>query len=153
MPITLANVLKSCATAGLLIVSLLTLACSTLPPGSLDGVLQLDVKRTETAFAQTMAERDFEAFSQFLDEEAIFLSPASALRGKQQVAAAWKPFFDAPAAPFSWAPETVEVLDSGKLAISTGPVYDPSGKKVATFTSIWRRQQDGTWRIIFDSGG
>ncbi len=152
MPITLPNVLKGWTTAGFLLVVMVTNACSSLSPGGFDGILQSEVKRIETAFAQTMAARDFGAFSQFLDEEAIFLSAGSTLRGKEQIASAWKPFFDASVAPFSWAPQTVEVLESGSLAISTGPVYDPSGKKVATFTSIWRRQEDGQWRIIFDSG-
>ena len=31
-------------------------------------------------------------------------------------------------APFSWQPETVEVLASGTLAISSGPVKDTNGK-------------------------
>ena len=57
-----------------------------------------------------------------------------------------------PDAPFSWKPERVEVLDSGKLALSTGPVYDPDGKRIGSITSIWRREAPGTWRIVFDKG-
>ena len=64
----------------------------------------------------------------------------------------WKRFYEGPTAPFSWQPETVEVLDSGDLALSSGPVRDPQGKLVATFTSIWRLEAPGTWRIIFDKG-
>ena len=72
-------------------------------------------------------------------------------RGKQAVADAWKHFF-AGRAPFSWAPETVAVLQSGDLALSSGPVRDPPSKRVATFTSIWRLEAPGTWRIVFDQG-
>ena len=75
-----------------------------------------------------------------------------ALRGKPEITEFWKRFYDGPAAPFSWQPETVEVLDSGNLALSSGPVRDPNGKLVATFTSIWRQEAPGTWRIIFDKG-
>ena len=57
-----------------------------------------------------------------------------------------------PSAPFSWVPERVEVLDSGTLALSSGPVYDPQGTRVGTFNSIWRREADGKWRVIFDKG-
>jgi hypothetical protein len=46
----------------------------------------------------------------------------------------------------------VEVLDSGDLALSSGPVRDASGKLIATFTSIWRREAPATWRIVFDKG-
>jgi uncharacterized protein (TIGR02246 family) len=113
--------------------------------------LQEQVRQTETAFARTMADRDHAAFVSFLADETIWLGN-SVLRGKDAVARAWKPFYEGKQAPFSWRPETVEVLDSGTLALSTGPVFDPSGKLTNTFTSIWRRQPDGKWKIIFDKG-
>ena len=42
--------------------------------------------------------------------------------------------------------------DAGTLGISTGPVRDDSGKQTGTYSSIWRREKDGRWRIIFDNG-
>jgi len=56
-------------------------------------------------------------------------------------------------APFSWEPAEVEVLDSGTLALSSGPVHDPAGRLIGTFTSIWRLEAPGRWRIVFDKGG
>ena len=44
------------------------------------------------------------------------------------------------------------MLAGGTLAISSGPVRDPSGKLFATFTSIWRQEAPGVWRIVFDKG-
>ena len=64
----------------------------------------------------------------------------------------WQKFFDAPQPPFSWKPEIVEVQQGGKLALSTGPVLDPAGKRIGTYTSIWRRESTGAWKIIFDRG-
>lgn len=109
------------------------------------------VRDVETAFARTMAERDHAAFSAFLSEEAVFVSAATA-RGREEVAAQWQKYFEEPQAPFSWRPETVEVLASGTLALSTGPVYDRDGKLVSRFTSIWRQEAPGRWRIVFDRG-
>jgi ketosteroid isomerase-like protein len=126
--------------------------CALVTPGPTAADLQRQVADTERAFAKTMADRDHAAFASFLADETVFFSGAKALRGKTQVAAAWKPFYEGPAAPFSWQPEVVEVLDSGTLALSTGPVRDPQGKLFATFTSIWRLEAPGTWRIIFDKG-
>jgi hypothetical protein len=57
-----------------------------------------------------------------------------------------------PEAPFSWEPDQVEVLDSGTLAHSSGPVYDPKGKIIARFNSVWRLEAPGKWRIVFDKG-
>lgn len=110
------------------------------------------VSETERAFARTMAERDFEAFRSFLSPEAVFFAGDTPLRGSTAVARAWRPYFEAPEAPFSWAPETVEVLDSGNLALSSGPVFDPAGACIGSFTSIWRREAAGEWKIVFDKG-
>lgn len=110
------------------------------------------VEETERAFAETMAERDFEKFKSFLAEEAVFFSGETALRGKQQIADTWEAYFKEPQAPFSWEPKSVEVLESGTLAWSTGPVYDPEGEVVATFNSVWQLDASHQWRIIFDKG-
>lgn len=110
------------------------------------------VDATERAFAQAMADRDLEAFRAFLSDEAVFLEGQEALRGKLAVAERWARLFDEPEAPFSWKPETVEVLDSGRLALSTGPVYDAAGNRFGTYTSIWRQEEPGVWRIVFDKG-
>ena len=126
--------------------------CASVTPRPTDADLRRQVADTEQAFAKTMADRDHAAFSSFLSDETIFFSGARALHGKQQVAGAWQRFYEGPAAPFSWQPEVVEVLDSGTLALSSGPVRNPQGKLVATFTSIWRLEAPGTWRILFDKG-
>ena len=114
--------------------------------------LTLQVKQTENAFAKTMANRDFSAFTAFLSNEAVFFSSTKVLHGKDEIAAAWKPLFEKSDAPFSWVSGQVEVLSSGTLALSTGPVYNPSGKLVGSFTSIWRLDGPGAWHIVFDKG-
>jgi ketosteroid isomerase-like protein len=114
--------------------------------------LKEQVRRTEIAFAKTMADRNAAAFASFLADEAVFLSNTGVSRGARQVAERWKGFFEGAKAPFSWAPDVVEVLDSGTLAMSSGPVLDPSGKRIGTFNSVWRRDGTGPWKIVIDKG-
>jgi ketosteroid isomerase-like protein len=127
---------------------LLIALCLIAQPGP--GLTE-QVRAAEIAFAKSMADRDHAAFSSFLAEEAIFVGSDRVLRGAKEVAAGWKRFFDGPQAPFSWKPEQIQVLDSGTLALSSGPVFDPSGKRIGTFNSIWRRER-GKWKIAIDHG-
>lgn len=113
--------------------------------------LRRQVADTERAFARSMAQRDHAAFTALLSEQAVFWSHG-VLQGKAAVAAAWKPFFDGPKAPFSWEPDDVQVLADGTLAHSTGPVRNPEGQVVSRFASVWRQEAPGVWRIVFDRG-
>jgi ketosteroid isomerase-like protein len=110
------------------------------------------VENREIAFAKTMADRDLEAFARFISAEAIFFSGDTPLRGREAIVAAWAPYFDGDTAPFSWRPDLVEVLDSGDLALSSGPVVSAAGEAIGRFNSIWRRDEDGEWRVVFDRG-
>ncbi|MFZ0426491.1 MAG: nuclear transport factor 2 family protein, partial [Acidobacteriota bacterium] len=72
---------------------------------------------------------------------------------------AWAPFFVADGPVLEWKPEIVELQPGGTLGITQGPYQltirgedgTPQVRK-GTFTSIWRREEGGGWRIIFDSG-
>jgi len=127
-------------------------ACAAAPvqPGVAEARQQ--VFATERAFAKTMADRDLRAFSEFIAAEAVFYSGPAPLRGRQQIVERWQRYYAGAAAPFSWEPQDVEVLESGTLALSSGPVRDAQGKLIARFTSIWRREAPATWRIVFDKG-
>ncbi len=127
-----------------------------IPPADIaaagNAALQSQVMATERAFAQTMADRDPVAFAGYLAEETVFFDGKTPMVGADAVATAWQPYFDGPDAPFAWEPELVVVLESGALALSSGPVFTPDGQRVATFNSIWRREPSGDWRIVFDKG-
>ena len=129
-----------------------TLAVATAAAQSSLESRRAEVLAAERAFARSMAERDFAAFGRYVAEDCVFFGQA-ALHGREAVLAAWKPFFDGAQAPFSWEPDQVEVLASGDLALSTGLVKDPAGVVSARFNTIWQRQPDGRWLVIFDKGG
>jgi len=132
------SILSACATGG--------------PPQKTAAVgAEEAVRSTELAFAKTMADRDFDAFVRHLSVDAVFFDGSKVQHGAAEVSAAWRPLFRNPKAPFSWAPDHVEVLASGELALSTGPVI-VNDKVVGRFNSIWRLEAPHTWRIVFDKG-
>ena len=137
-----------------LLVVALAQGCATARPATTasPATLEQQVFTAERAFARSMADRDHAAFTRMLSDEAVFFTGPGALRGRDTVAAHWKRFYEGERAPFSWAPDTVQVLESGTLALSTGPVRDPAGRIVGRFNSIWRQESPGVWRVVFDKG-
>lgn len=133
-------------------ITALALASAAAGAAPSNAELKQQVVDTERAFAATMRQRDLAAFTSFLSDETVFYSGPVPLRGREQVTAFWKKFYEGKEAPFSWEPDQVDVIDSGTLAHSSGPVYDPKGKLIARFNSVWRLEAPGKWRIVFDKG-
>lgn len=142
--------MRLCAVVSAMLCSLLA-ACAAPARMPIEEARR-QVMETERSFARTMAERNLAAFGTFVSDDAVFFSGPTPLHGKAAVVDWWARFYKNPAAPFSWEPEQVEVLPSGDLALSTGPVHDAKGKLIAHFTSIWRLEAPGRWRIVFDKG-
>ncbi len=117
-----------------------------------------EVRCLEIGFSKAAESRDLEAFAAFLDEDARFVS-RSVMRGAAEITAAWQVFFAEDGPAIRWRPAFVEVLDDGSLALTRGPYRvisrDEDGATVeqwGTFNSVWRRQDDGSWRVVFDAG-
>jgi len=126
-------------------------SAATLPSAAELAAVAAEVKASEIAFARTMADRKLDDFTGFVAEDAVF-NGRTAQIGRAAVVEAWKRFFAAPQAPFSWAPDAVAPTADGRYAISTGLVHDPAGKVTGRFTSIWRKDADGHWRVVADQG-
>jgi len=126
-------------------------AATPLPSANDLAAIAAEVKASEIAFAKSMADRRLDKFTGFVAEDAVFNGRGPQI-GRAAVIEAWKRFFDAPQAPFSWAPDAVAPTADGRYAISTGLVHDPAGKVTGRFTSIWRKEADGAWRVVADQG-
>lgn len=112
-----------------------------------------EVRSAEAAFANAFAERDQQRFFRFVLDEATFLGGLRTLAGKQQVVARWSKFFESKEAPFSWAPERIVTNGAGTVGLSSGPVFGASGDHIGNFASVWVKQADGAWKVLFDGPG
>jgi len=120
--------------------------------------IENDVRCREIAFSQSVETQDVTAFSSFIDSDARFVG-GSVQRGVAAVTAAWSVFFSDDAPQMKWRPQIVEVLNDGALALSRGPyrmiVKGEDGALTehwGTFNSVWRKQDDGVWKVVFDAG-
>jgi ketosteroid isomerase-like protein len=117
-----------------------------------------DVRCREIAFSKSIENRDIEAFKSFIDPDARFVG-SSISRGPEEIAAAWSVFVSQEGPRILWRPQIIEVLDDSTLALSRGPyrytATDENGVETelwGTFNSIWRLQEDGSWKVVFDAG-
>jgi len=111
-----------------------------------------EVRHAEMAFAKAFADRDQAKFFSMVLDDATFMGYRT-LAGKSKVVERWSKFFADPVAPFSWGPERVGVNAAGTIGLSTGPVFDPKGQHIGNFASVWLKQPDGSWKILFDGPG
>lgn len=137
----------------IMMTTLCILASSNIVAGPAD-----DLRCREIGFSKSVERGDMSAFRSFIDGDARFVSN-SVQRGVDEVAAAWAVFFAADGPTIVWRPQIVEVLENGKLGLSRGPYrvvsQDADGNTVeswGTFNSVWRLNDDGEWRVVFDAG-
>src|SRR5688572_21984669 len=58
---------------------------------------------------------------------------------------------DPPVSVFWW-PGRSYVSCDGTYAVNTGPWVRQWGKSVGYFTTVWKRQDDGGWKWVYDAG-
>ena len=117
-----------------------------------------DVRCREVGFSQAVEKQDRELFASFIDPDARFVG-SEVDRRREAITKAWAVFFTDDPPHIKWRPQIVEVLESGDLALSRGPYRiidsDENGETRegwGTFNSIWRLNDDGEWRVVFDAG-
>jgi ketosteroid isomerase-like protein len=131
---------------------------SPLPTGERSRRIE-QARAAEVAFARSVVLKDRAAFAAAIDPDAVFVGGGGATVGRERIVAEWEVFFAEGAPEFRWRPELVELSGDGELALTRGPWtmkgVRPDGtpfERAGTFNSVWRRQADGGWRVVFDAG-
>jgi ketosteroid isomerase-like protein len=113
----------------------------------------------ETGFSRAAEAKDQDRFLSFVHPDARFVT-GSVARGREEVKTAWAAAFTSDGPTMRWRPQYVEVSDDGLLALSRGPYrstsVDENGELQDSwghFISTWRRNDEGVWQVMFDSGG
>lgn len=104
----------------------------------------IDAERAFVADAQKLGQ--WTAFRKYAADDAVMFVPQQInaqtfLKGKA----------DPPVAIFWWPGKSFVSCD-GSYAVNTGPWVRQWGKAVGYFTTVWKRQADGSWKWIYDGG-
>lgn len=118
------------------------------------------IMRADADFAKSVADRDKTRFLTFIADVTTFNGgTAGEIHGRDAVMKEWNDFFDPAGPALSWAPTKAEVLGGGDLGYSTGSslVKGKNASGVAVerrgqYLTVWRKQPDGAWRVVFDTG-
>lgn len=111
------------------------------------------IYETEKTFERAVAEKGInQGFIEFLTDDAVIFRP-SAVNAKQYLKS--QPFSPA---LLTWNPVFIDVASNGAIAYSTGNgMFRPKGKDdtnvfYSHYVSIWRREPDGTYKAVLDTG-
>lgn len=134
-------------------VTALVFACalSAAPeaPGQEGAVSAAPVIAAERAFAADGAERGWAAaFRRAAAPDAITLSP-DPVNAQEQLAQ----FQGDGETTLAWAPAYAGVSRDGGFGFTTGPFWSRGREGIiGHYFTVWRRQDDGSWKWIFDAG-
>ena len=123
-----------------------------MPPDS----PRCQVWQRELGFAKAVADHDPVAFAGFLAANTAFGVSREPTIGRDAVTREWQGIIDGSALKLEWYPAVVTVGGDGRTAYSSGPaLYQDPGTgayRHGRYGSVWQREADGEWRLIFDDG-
>jgi ketosteroid isomerase-like protein len=141
----------------------LFLATQAFLPGLLTGPLPAakeDVLiQADKDFAKAAAERGADGFLSFFADDGTILSKnGPPITGKDGLAAAFRQSWSQPGYSLQWTPLKAVMARSGEFGYTYGTYerkHMVDGKPVTEtgkYTTVWRRQRDGKWKVILDMG-
>jgi ketosteroid isomerase-like protein len=117
------------------------------------------LKQLEADFMKAAAEHGSEGYMSFYAEDGVEVpNGADILAGKANIAKTMS-FLDEKDNHLTWTPVGADIAASGDLGYTYGnyefQTKDESGKPVVDhghYTSIWKKQKDGSWKVVLDMG-
>jgi ketosteroid isomerase-like protein len=118
------------------------------------------VNEADRRFAADSAARGAEAWAAVFAADGVkWQRGRPPLVGPDAIRESMQRAFSDPEVVFTWEPHTSALSPAGDLGFTAGryrlvrrsaggPVEEGSG----TYLTIWRRQADGTWQVVFDTG-
>jgi ketosteroid isomerase-like protein len=112
--------------------------------------------KLETDFARAVAEHGHDAFVSYFAEDGVELENGGGITTKDEMrkAGPWPPDMS-----LAWTPVKADMAASGDLGYTYGNYIlrakDKDGKLVThhgKYTSIWKKQKDGSWKVVVDMG-
>jgi len=117
------------------------------------------LKQLEGEFMKAAAEKGSHGYMSYYADDAVEVPNGAALiRGKVEIAKGMG-FLDDKNNQLLWTPVGADISSSGDLGYTYGTFEfhskDKDGRALVDYgkyTSIWKKQSDGTWKVVLDMG-
>jgi ketosteroid isomerase-like protein len=143
---------------GFLFVSIISGCNNTCTNKINTKAVQKEIVETEKAFEKAAKEKGIaEAFYQFADKDAVILRRNDSLIIGNENIRNYYQQTTKPNAEVSWSPDFVAISADGTLGYTYGKylwkITADDGKineYRGVFHTVWKRQQDGSWKYVWD---
>ncbi|RMF76268.1 MAG: DUF4440 domain-containing protein [Acidobacteria bacterium] len=113
----------------------------------------------DRAFAEAVARDGLGGWLRWFEDDGAQIAAGEVYRGRREIEALMSPLFASEDTRFVWEPEGGDVAASGDLGYTWGR-YEGSGtdqngvawRTAGRYVTVWRRQDDGSWRVAIDIG-
>ena len=155
--------MKRCRCAVILLtcsLTILTLGCAPQPQSAPDTRVadEAAIREADMTWSKTAEAKQLDAMLAYYADDAMVLAPNEPIAsGKDAVSKMITGMFALPGFSVSWQLAKVEVARSGDIGYSQGTYHmgmsDPKGNPMTDrgkYMTVWRKQADGTWKVIVD---
>lgn len=118
-----------------------------------------EILKAERAFNAATQERRAAGWMEFMADDVVVLVPGQPVVGREAVAKFYGEAFANPDFQLSWEPTHAEVIGGGDVGYAVGryklTAKNKEGKLVhrtGSYLTTWRKQKDGSWKVIADTG-
>jgi len=123
------------------------------------AAVEQQILAREEQWNRAYAQRDAEALAGFFADDAAMASPGEQLvRGRDSIRQAVQAFARDPNLNVTFRANRVQVANSGDLAYSRGqymltstdPATDQPVSSRGYYLTVWKKQEDGSWKAVED---
>jgi len=115
--------------------------------------------KADMDFDRVTAEKGVDGWVSFFAADGMQLTPEGNIKGHEAIRAYMGPAFARPGFSLRWKPTLADIAGSGDLGYTTG-TYESRGTdaqgnpvvRTGRYVSIWKKQKDGGWKVVLDTG-